>query len=88
EEYVNKINDTLQKKNNSSYQDLDSYDLYIREKINNCFTNTMDLSKRRNWFNEDGKHQDIRRLFEYMGKELEYDNFYSRYSASSHGLSV
>lgn len=23
-----------------------------------------------------------------MGKELEYDNFYSRYSASSHGLSV
>lgn len=88
EEYVNKINDILQKKNNSSYQDLDSYDLYIREKINNCFTNTMDLKKRRNWFNEDGKHQDIRRLFEYMGKELEYDNFYSRYSASSHGLSV
>lgn len=88
EEYVNEINDTLQKRNNSAYQDLDSYELYITEKINNCFTNPMKLSKRRNWFNEDGEHQNIRSLFEYMGKESEYDDFYSRYSASSHGLSV
>lgn len=88
EKYKNEINDTLQKNNNPSYKDLDSYDLYIKDKINNCFTNKMKLKDRRNWFNEDGKHQDIRRLFEYMGKVSEYDHFYSRYSASSHGLSV
>ncbi|HFX3831491.1 TPA: hypothetical protein ACIEC3_002580 [Enterococcus faecium] len=69
---------------NNEYDELFS----IKDKINNCFTNKMKLKDRRNWFNEDGKHQDIRRLFEYMGKVSEYDHFYSRYSASSHGLSV
>ncbi|HGF8210883.1 TPA: hypothetical protein QFD67_001631 [Enterococcus faecium] len=48
----------------------------------------MKLSDRRNWFNEDGNHKYISNLFEYMGKESDYDHFYSRYSASSHGLIV
>ncbi|MBO1299841.1 DUF5677 domain-containing protein, partial [Enterococcus sp. DIV1271a] len=88
ERYKNDIDVALQKQNNSSYQNLDSYEIYIKGKINSCFTNKMKLRDRQNWFNEDGNHRTIRQLFEYMGNELEYDNFYSRYSPSSHGLSV
>ena len=70
------------------YNDRETYESYIESQINSCYENTREISKRKYWFNEDGKTNTIRSLFKYLGTIEDYDSYYSKYSSSSHGLSI